>query len=51
MYSVREFLVFYSHFKVTSGQMTPLPGYLRSLEVTWHHFLSRDCLVLRPTAL
>jgi len=32
------------HFQVTSGQMT-------SLSVTCHHFLSRDCHLLRVTAL
>jgi len=41
------FLAFYSHFQVTCGQMTSLPSHLRSPEVTWHHFLSRDCLLLR----
>jgi len=41
----------YSHFRVTSSQMTSLPGNFRSREVTWHHFLSRDCHLLRFTAL
>jgi len=36
---------------VTSGQMTLLAGHFRSNEVTWCHFLSRDCLLLRVTAL
>jgi len=31
--------------------MTLLPGHLRSCEVTWHHLLSRDCHLLRVTAL
>jgi len=51
MYSIHEFSAFYSHFQVTSGQMTSLPGPFRSREVTWCHFLSRDCLPLRATAL
>jgi len=34
-HSRRQFPVFYSHFQVTSGQMTNLPGYFRSPEVTW----------------
>jgi len=42
---------FHSHFQVTSGQMTSLPGHFRSPEVTWRRFLSRDCLHLRATAL
>jgi len=46
-----EFLAFYSHFQVTSNQITPLPVHFRSPEVTWHHFLSRNCLLLRATAL
>jgi len=49
--SIREFLTFYNHFQVTSSQMTPLPGHFRSPHVTSCHFLSRDCLPLRPTAL
>jgi len=44
-------LGFYSHFQVTSGQMTPLPGHFRSPEVTWHHLLSPDCHPLWATAL
>jgi len=51
MCSIRQFSVFYSHFQVTSGQMTSLPGHFRSPHVTWRHFLSRDCLLLRATAL
>jgi len=38
MYNVREFLAFYSHFLVTSGQMTSLPGHfchLRSRAVNF----------------
>jgi len=37
--------------QVTSGQMKSLPAHFRSREVTWHHFLSRDCHLLRVTAL
>jgi len=44
-------LAFYSHFHVTSDQMTPLPGHFWSRGVTWRHFLSRDCHLLRVTAL
>jgi len=51
MYSIRVFLAFYSHFQVTSGQITSLPGDFRSPEVTWRHFLPRDCLLLRAIAL
>jgi len=51
MYNIWEFLVFYSHFQVTSGQMTSFPGHQRSPDVTWCHFLSRDCLLLRATVL
>jgi len=51
MYIIREFLAFYSHFQDTSGQMTSLSGQSRSPQVTWRHFLSRDCLLLRATAL
>jgi len=29
MYTILEFSTFYSHFKVTSGQMTPLPGHFQ----------------------
>jgi len=103
-HSVRQFCAFYSHFQVTSGEMTslpvtsghlsscdvisshetascelqpciksntqctlvfgllqPLPGDFRSIDVTSdhfrstevarHHFLSRDCVLLRETAL
>jgi len=49
MYSVCQFSAFYSHFQLTSGQMTILPGHFRSPEVTRHHFLSRDCLLLWAT--
>jgi len=49
--SIRQFSAFYSHFQLTSGQMTSLPGHFRSLEVTWRHFTSRDGLLLRATAL
>jgi len=50
MYSIRQFSA-YSHFQVTSGQMTSLPGHFWSPEVTWCHFLSRDCFLLQATAL
>jgi len=50
MYSIRH-LSAYSHFWLTSGSMTSLPGHLRSPEVTWRHFLSRDCFLLRATTL
>jgi len=50
IYRVREFWAFYSHFLVTFGQMTSLQGHFRSPEVTWRHFLSCDCLLLRATA-
>jgi len=51
MYSIRQFSAFYNLFQVTSGQMTTLPGHFPSPEVTWRFFLSRDCLLLRATAL
>jgi len=51
MYSIRQFSAFYSHFQVTSAQMTSLFGHFRSPEVTWRHLLTRDCLLLRATAL
>jgi len=44
---IREFWAFNSHFQLTSGQMTSLLGHFRSPEVTWRHFLLRDCLLLR----
>jgi len=50
-HSIRQFSSFYCHFQVASGQMTSLPSHFRSPEVTWRHFLSRDCLFLRATAL
>jgi len=40
-----------TYFQVTSGQMTSLPADFRWPEVAWHHFLSRECLLLRATAL
>jgi len=40
---------FYNHFQVASGQMTSLPGYFRSPEVTCRHFTSCDGLRLRAT--
>jgi len=51
MYSIRQFLAFYRHFQVTSGQMTSLLGNFRSPEVAWRNFLWRDYLLLRATAL
>ena len=51
MYTKPEFSAFYSHFQVTSGEMTSLPGHFRPHEVKWHHFLTRDCHLLRVTAL
>jgi len=50
-HSIRQFPAFGSHFQLTSGQMTSLPGHFRSPEVKWHHFLSCDYLLLQPTAL
>jgi len=50
-HSIRQFSGFYSHFQVTSGQMTSHPRHFRWPEVTWCHFLSRDCHLLRATAL
>jgi len=35
----------------TSSQKTLLPGHFWSRKVTWRHFLSHDCLLLRATAL
>jgi len=51
MHSICEFSAFYSHFQVTSGQMTSLPGHFQSPEVTWQHLLFHDCFLLRATAL
>jgi len=51
MCTIRGFSAFYSHFQVTSSQMMSLPGDFRSPEVTWRHFLSCDCFLLRATAL
>jgi len=45
MYSIRHFSALYSHFQVTSGQMTSLPGHIWSPEITWRHFLSRHCIL------
>jgi len=50
-YSIRQFSAFYSHFQATSGQMTAHPSHFPSPEVTWRHFLSRDCLLLQATEL
>jgi len=41
-YPKHDLYAFYSHFKVTSGQMTSLLGHFRPRQVTWRHFLSRD---------
>jgi len=46
MYSIHQFSTFHSHCRVTSGEMTSLPSQLRSSEVTWRHFLFRECLLL-----
>jgi len=51
MYSIQEFLAFYSHFQVTSGQTTSLQGHFRLPEISWCHFLSCDCLLLWATDL
>ena len=51
MYSVRQFSAFYSHFQVTSGQMTSLRGHfghLRSRDVISRHVTAS---YLRATAL
>jgi len=48
--SIHQFSAFYSHFEVTSGQMTLLPGHFWSPEDTYRRFLSRNCLLLRNTA-
>ena len=37
MYGIRQFLAFYSQLWVTSGQMTSLPGHLRSRDVISCH--------------
>jgi len=50
-HSICQFSAFNSHFQATSSQMTSLPGHFRSPEVTWRHFPSHDCLLLRATAL
>jgi len=51
MHSVREFAALYSHFQVSTGQMTSVAGHFRSPEVALRHFLSRECLLLRASAL
>jgi len=51
MYRIWKFLAFNRHFQETSGQMASLLGLFWSPEVKWRHFLSRDCLVPRATAL
>jgi len=51
MYSIPQFSDFYSHFEVTSGQMTWHQGHFRSPDVTSRHFLSRDCILMRAIAL
>jgi len=50
MYSIRELLA-YSHFQVTYCQMKSLPGHFRLLDVTWRHFQTRDCHLLRAIPL
>ena len=37
MYSIRQFSTIHSHFQVTSGQMTSLPGHFRSRDVISCH--------------
>jgi len=51
MYSILKFSAFYNHFQVSSGEMTSLSGHFWSPEITWCHFLSRDCFLLRATTL
>jgi len=48
-HSTRQFSAFYAHFQGSSNQMTSLPGHFRSPEVTWRHFLCRDCLLLQAS--
>jgi len=46
MYSIRQFSAFYSHFQVTSGQMTSLgitSGHLRSRDVISCHVTASSC--------
>jgi len=50
-YSKLDLQAFYSHFLVTSCQVTSLPGPFRSREVTWRHFRARGFNLLRVTAL
>jgi len=50
-HSIRQFSAFYSHFQVTTGQMTLLPGHFGSPKVTWRDFLSRYSVLLQATAL
>jgi len=47
MYSIRQFSAFYSHFQVTSGQMTSSSG---SLPFTWGHVTSFSVTWLPPPA-
>jgi len=51
MHSTCQFSAFYSHFQVTSGEMTSLSDHFRWFEVTWRHFLPCVCPQLLPTAL
>jgi len=51
MYSIRQFSAFYINLQVTSVEMTSLEHHFWSPDVTWRHFLSRDCRFLRDTAL
>jgi len=48
VYSIWEFMAFYSHFQVTSGQMTSLPvtlGHVTSFPIMWLHSLASYSLV------
>jgi len=43
MYSKRQLSAFYSHFQVTSGQMTSLPSHFRSRDVISCHVTASSC--------
>jgi len=45
MHSIRQFSAFYSHFQLTSGEMTSLPG---TLPVPWGHMTSFSVTWLPP---
>ena len=53
MYGIRQFSAFYSHFQVTSGQMTSLPGHFLSPEVTdiICCYVSASSCVLQPSRM